>query len=84
MPPTGSTAVPGGSTARKARSTLTFTINRDGTVKNIRVAESSGNRSMDDAAQRSLLSIDHFSPLPPDYAGGFVNVSFEFGFDLPL
>jgi TonB family protein len=71
-------------TARKARTTLTFTINRDGTVKNIRVAESSGNRSMDDAAQRSLLSIDHFSPLPPDYAGGFVNVSFEFGFDLPL
>lgn len=70
--------------ARRARTTLVFTINRDGSVKNIRVAESSGNRSMDDAAQRSLLSVDHFSPLPNDYSGSYVNVSFEFGFDLPL
>jgi len=70
--------------ARKARTTLTYTINRDGSIKNIRVAQSSGNRSMDDAAQRSLLSIDHFPPLPADYSGGYVNVSFDFGFDLPL
>jgi TonB family protein len=71
-------------TARRARTTLTFTINRDGTVRSIKVAESSGNRSMDDAAQRSLLSVDHFSPLPPDYSGNYINVSLDFGFDLPL
>ena len=64
--------------ARQAKTTLTFTINRDGSVKNIRVSASSGNRSMDDSAQRALLSIDHFSPLPPDYPGRYVDVIFDF------
>ncbi|MGB7844487.1 MAG: TonB family protein, partial [Candidatus Acidiferrum sp.] len=64
--------------ARKAKTTVTFTINRDGTLKNIRLSESSGNRSMDDSAQRALLSIDHFPALPPDYSGRYVDVTFDF------
>jgi len=64
--------------ARRAKTTITFTINRDGSVKNIRVSESSGNRSMDDSAQRALLSIDHFPPLPSDYSGRYVDVIFDF------
>jgi periplasmic protein TonB len=64
--------------ARRAKTTVTFTINRDGSVKNIRISESSGNRSMDDSAQRALLSIDHFPPLPPDYSHNSVDVIFDF------
>jgi len=64
--------------ARRARTTLTFTIERDGSVRNIRIAESSGNRSMDDSAQRALLSIDHFPALPSDYSGRYVDVTFDF------
>jgi TonB family protein len=64
--------------ARRARTTMTFTINRDGSIKNIRLADSSGNRSMDDSAQRALLSIDHFPPLPVDYSGRYVDVTFDF------
>jgi TonB family protein len=64
--------------ARRARTTLTFTINRDGTVKNIKLYESSGNRSMDDSAQRALLSVDHFPALPTDYSGRYVDVTFDF------
>jgi periplasmic protein TonB len=64
--------------ARTAKTVVTFTINRDGSVKNIRVSQSSGNRSMDDSAQRALLSIDHFPPLPPDYSGSYVDVIFDF------
>ncbi len=64
--------------ARRSKTTITFTINRDGSVKNIRVSESSGNRSMDDSAQRALLSIDHFPPLPSDYSGRYVDVIFDF------
>jgi TonB family protein len=64
--------------ARRARTTLTFTINRDGTVRNIKLYESSGNRSMDDSAQRALLSIDHFPALPADYSGRYVDVTFDF------
>jgi periplasmic protein TonB len=64
--------------SRKAKTTVTFTINRDGSIKNIRVSESSGNRSMDDSAQRALLSIDHFPALPSDYSGRYVDVTFDF------
>jgi TonB family protein len=63
---------------RHAKTTVTFSINRDGSVKNIRITEPSGNRSMDDSAQRALLSIDHFPPLPPDYSGRYVEVIFDF------
>ena len=68
--------------ARRAKTTVTFTINRDGTIKNIRISESSGNRSMDDSAQRALLSVDHFPALPSDYPGRYVDVTFDF--DLTL
>jgi periplasmic protein TonB len=64
--------------ARRAKTVATFTINRDGTVKNIRISESSGNRSLDDSAQRALLSIDHFPPLPADFPGRYVDVTFDF------
>jgi hypothetical protein len=33
---------------------------------------------MDDSAQRALLGIDHFPPLPADYSGRFVDVTFDF------
>jgi len=69
---------PGVRAARRARTTLTFTIERDGSIKNIRISESSGNRSMDDSAQRALLSIDRFPALPADYSGRYVDVTFDF------
>jgi protein TonB len=62
----------------RAKTTMTFTINRDGSIKNIRMSESSGNRSLDDSAQRALLSIDHFPRLPSDYSGTYVDVTFDF------
>lgn len=64
--------------ARTAKTVVTFTINRDGSFKNIRITQSSGNRSMDDSAIRALQSIDRFPPLPPDYSGSYVDVTFYF------
>lgn len=64
--------------ARTAKTVVTFTINRDGSIKNIRISQSSGNRSMDDSAQRALLNIEHFPALPPDYSGSYVDVTFDF------
>jgi protein TonB len=64
--------------ARRARTVLTFTINRDGSVKNIRMESSSGNISMDNSAQRALASAGNMPPLPNDYSGSFVNVDFDF------
>jgi TonB family protein len=57
---------------------MTFTIARDGTVKNITVAQTSGNYSMDTSAQRALLSASPMPALPSDYSGSAVNVTFDF------
>ena len=73
-----STIDPGVRTARTAKCTFTFAILRDGTVKDIRVAQTSGNYSMDTSAQRALLSSSPMPPLPNDYSGSFVNVTFDF------
>src|ERR1700730_10178528 len=64
--------------ARTARCTMTFSIARDGTVKDIRVSQTSGNYSLDTSAQRALLSSSPMPPLPNDYSGSFVNVTFDF------
>jgi protein TonB len=64
--------------ARRAKSVLTFTIGRDGSVKNIRMEQSSGNISMDNSAQRALANAVPMPPLPNDYAGSYVNVNFDF------
>jgi len=64
--------------ARQARSVVAFRIFRNGTVGNIRLVTSSGNRSMDDSATRALLSIDKFPALPADYSGAYVDVTFDF------
>lgn len=77
-----STIDPSVRAARNAKTTVTFRINRDGTIKDINVEQSSGNRSMDDSAQRALLSIDRLPPLPADYSGSYVNVTFDFDLSL--
>jgi protein TonB len=64
--------------ARRAHAVAAFRINRDGTIKNIRLDSSSGNRSMDDSATRALLSIDKLPALPADYSGAYVDVTFDF------
>jgi TonB family protein len=60
---------------------MTFTINRDGSVRNVKIEQSSGNLSMDNSARRALDGIQ-FGPLPNDFAGSYVDVTFDF--DLAL
>jgi len=64
--------------ARRAKTTVSFRIFRNGTINNIRLQTASGNRSMDDSATRALLSIDKFPALPADYSGAYVDVTFDF------
>jgi len=51
--------------ARQAHAVMTFRINRDGSVSNVQMSQSSGNLSMDNSARRALDGI-HFGPLPND------------------
>jgi len=60
---------------------FTFQILRDGTVTNIQMTTSSGNRSVDDSARRAILNSSPASPLPSNYSGSIVTVEFWFGFE---
>jgi protein TonB len=67
--------------ARQAHCVMTFRINRDGSVTNIQLLQTSGNLSMDNSARRALDGI-RFGPLPNDYSGSGVNVTFDFDLSL--
>jgi periplasmic protein TonB len=68
--------------AHRGKAVMIFRIARNGTVTNISMSASSGNSSLDYSARRTLLSIGSAPPLPPDYAGSYVDVTFDF--DLAL
>jgi protein TonB len=73
-----STIEPAIRAAHRAHTVMTFRINANGSISNIKVAQSSGNSSMDYSAMRALQSIDAFKPLPIDYIGAYVDVTFDF------
>ncbi len=54
------------------RAQFTFQILRDGTVTNVQMTQSSGNRSVDNSALRAILSSSPMSALPSSYSGNSV------------
>jgi|SRR5277367_1332193 len=67
--------------ARQAHAVITFRINRDGSVRNVQLEQSSNNLSMDNSARRALDGIQ-FGPLPNDFSGSYVDVTFDFDLSL--
>ena len=59
---------------------VTFDILRDGTITNVRVAQSSGVAEVDRSALRAVLASNPFGALPVDYPGNKVSVEFYFDF----
>jgi TonB family protein len=59
---------------------VTFDIERNGNVENVKVTQSSGIPEVDRSALRAVLASNPFGPLPPDYPSGRVSV--EIFFDL--
>ena len=57
---------------------LSFEIQRDGTIRDVRVLESSGNTQVDFAAQRAVLSASPVRRLPEDFERNTANVEFWF------
>jgi periplasmic protein TonB len=57
---------------------VTFDILRDGTVKNAKVAQSSGNSTLDFSALRAVGDAGPFPPLPANYSGSSTNVELRF------
>ena len=69
---------PAARASRTIHAVATFTINRDGSVKDIRITETSRNSSFDNSGLRALYDSNPMPPLPSDYAGSYVSVTFDF------
>jgi periplasmic protein TonB len=59
---------------------VTFEIQRDGTITNVQITQSSGVPEVDRSALRAVLASNPLAPLPPDYSGSTVKVEFYFDF----
>lgn len=59
---------------------VSFDIQRDGTITNVKVAQSSGNPDVDRSAERAVIASNPLGPLPSDYSGSQVSVSCYFDF----
>ena len=57
---------------------LSFDIDRGGRISNIELKQPSGIPTLDRSAQRAILASNPLPPLPGDYRGSSVNVSFYF------
>lgn len=63
---------------RAPRVYLTFDILRDGTITNIELTQSSNIPTLDNSAKRALYASNKLPPLPADYPGASVRVSYYF------
>jgi len=57
---------------------ITFDLMRDGSVRNVRVAQSSGNQALDYSAQRAVYDASPLPPLPAAYERNDAAVEFWF------
>jgi protein TonB len=73
-----STIEPAVRQARTAHAVVQFTIAKDGSVKDIKISQTSGNSSMDTSGIRALQASNPMPALPPDYSGSYVTVIFDF------
>ena len=57
---------------------ITFGVERDGSVTNVRVAQPSGDPTLDQTALNAVRRIGSFAPLPDAYTGSRINVTYYF------
>lgn len=66
--------------SQAAQAIITFTIMRDGSIRDIRIAQSSGNPAIDNSAWRAVLNSNPLPALPLQYNDS--SAPAEFTFDL--
>jgi len=67
---------------RDRRTVLTFTVEGDGQISDIRVATSSGARYLDEVAVESIKSVRKLDPPPPEVMKGAPRQELPFAFTL--
>jgi TonB family protein len=77
----GNWSIPSNLRNSQGRSTLVFFIEKDGKVWNLRLVGSSGNSSLDSAAQQAVWVSGPFPPLPTGFPGKQVGAKFVFSYN---
>ena len=57
---------------------LYFAVDRDGTIRDVKIETPSGNSFYDRAAQRAIVETSPLPPLPFAYSGTFLGVHLTF------
>lgn len=57
---------------------VTFVIRRDGSIRDLRIAQTSGNYLMDNSAQRAVYEASPFPPLPAGFEKNEAQIEFYF------
>jgi len=57
---------------------VTFTLRRNGSISDVRLENSSGNRALDDSALRAIHEAEPIPPLPTEYERNDARVEFQF------
>jgi TonB family protein len=68
---------------RRGRTVVQFAVNRDGTVAKVVISDYSGSDPLDRAAVAGLSMSNPLPPLPKDFRGGQLRLSFSFDYNLP-
>jgi len=58
--------------------TVVFVIERDGTVRDVKLEKKSGDAAYDASCERALLVLDRLPPLPPEFTGPQLKLHLEF------
>lgn len=64
--------------AKALNATVMFVIERDGTVRDVKIEKKSGDAAYDASCERALLVLDRLPPLPPEFAGPRLKLHLEF------
>jgi protein TonB len=57
---------------------ITFQVERDGSVTDVRIAQPSGDATLDQTALNAVRRIGSFAPLPDAYTGSHIDVTYYF------
>lgn len=64
--------------AKTLNATVMFVIERDGTVRDVKLEKKSGDGAYDASCERALLVLDRLPPLPPEFTGPRLKLHLEF------
>jgi len=64
--------------SQQAPAIVSFTIMRDGTIRDVRVVQPSGNPNIDNTAQRAVYQASPLPQLPPQVTDNYISAQFTF------